>query len=134
MKKKILSLLIAVIMLLGQGLSTVCTAASHSQHQNRPTQHRWYKFWHRDKDTPKAKHKNHPSKKHKIKKKDSDNRWFKWHKNKHDIKKKQQNKKSIKKYEKKKKQSVKKHQKIFQKNPKHNPSHNKHNRNHHSKK
>ena len=103
MKRKILSLLIAGIMLLGQGLS-VCTAAPR-QHHKRPAVHGWFNFWHRGKNKPAVK-KSHTPKKHKIKKKNSNHSWFKWSKNKQNIRKKHH--KNVKKYEKNKKHVIKK--------------------------
>ncbi len=119
MKKKILSLLIAGMMLLGNWVTAACVAAPHSNHSDRPAQHRWFNFWHRDKDTKSIKRKQHPSKKHKIKKKDSDRKWFHWNKNKHKVHKKHQNKKHI--IKKKQKQ-----QKNFHKNKRTNYRHHKH--------
>lgn len=111
MKKKILSLLIAVVMLLGQGLTAVSTAAPRGTH-DRPAKHKWFQFWHRDNAKPAVKHKKQTPKKHKFKKKNSNHKWFKWHKNKPAVKKKQQhNKKKIKLFEKRKKHSVKKQHK-----------------------
>ncbi len=110
MKKKVLALLIAFVMLLGQGLSAVSIAAPRG-HNDRPAQHRWFQFWHRDKDKPAVKHKKHPPKKHKIKKKNSNHKWFKWHKDKPAVKKKHQPKKKIKLFKKKKKHEIKKHHK-----------------------
>lgn len=100
--KKILSLLIAGIMLFGQGLN-VCLAAPQQHHNDRPAQHRWYNFWHRDNDKPAAKRKAHKTKKHKIKKKNSNHNWLKWRKNKQNINKKHRNKR----YEKNKKHTIK---------------------------
>ena len=111
MKKKILALLIAFVMLLGQGLSAVSIAAPRDHHNNRPAHHSWFNFWHRDRDKKPVKHKKQPPKKHKIKKKDSNHRWFKWHKDKPAVKKKHQEKKKIKLFEKKKKHEIKKHHK-----------------------
>ncbi len=131
MKKKILSLFIALIMFLGQGLS-VCIAAPRHHRNDSPAQHRWFNFWHRDKDKPAAKRKAHPPKKHKIKKKESNHWWFKWRKN-ENIHKKHQNKKNIKKHEKKKKFVFKKHkkqQKNFQKNKRKSFRHQNNNRHH----
>ena len=136
MFKRFLSLLIAGIMLLGQGLSAVCLAAPHTHHRDRPAQHRWFNWWHRDNDRSSIKRSEHSSQNHKIKKKDSKHRWFKWRKNKQNIKKKQRSKKAIKRYEKNKKHVIKKHQKHqkkFQKNRKRKSSHNRHYRNHRSR-
>lgn len=115
MKKKILSLLIAGIMLLGQGLS-VCMAAPRGHHNDRPAQHRWFHFWHRDKDKPAVKRKANPPKKHKIKKKKSNHKWFKWRKNKQNVHKKHQNKRHV----------IKKHKKQQKKFWKKRRRHNKH--------
>ena len=96
MKKKILSFLIAVIMLFGQGLSACCIAAPKNHHKDRPAHHKVFKFWHRDKDKPSVKKKKHHAPKHK---------WFRWKKDEHKVHNKH------KKFEKKKKFKIKKHHK-----------------------
>ena len=105
MKKKILSFLIAVITLFGQGLSACCIAAPKNHHKDRPAHHKVFKFWHRDKDKPSVKKKKHHAPKHKIKKDKPKHKWFRWKKDEHKVHNKH------KKFEKKKKFKIKKHHK-----------------------
>ncbi len=129
MYKKILSLLIAGIMLTGFCFNEECFAAPKDHHNDRPFFHRIFNFHHKDSAKKTPKHKKPPVKKQKIKKKNSEHRWFKWRKDKPAVHKKHQEKKRIKWIKKDKKQKIhkqKKAQKRFFKFKRGNNSHRRH--------
>lgn len=98
MKKKFVALLLSGVMLIGSCFSLDCFAAPH--HKNKPAVHKVSR--------PDTSVKPKKVKKHHVKKKPSEKKWFCSHKNKPGVKKHET--KKFKWFKKDKKQTVKKHE------------------------